>query len=144
MGWLKENPVLAAGVILFFLLSVWVQPDLPTKVDRAVARQANEPDYFIENPVSTTSGENGREYRVVADRLTHYPAERRSLLSNPQVIQYDSGRVLSHIYAQTGWIYDDRSTVLLDGNVRAFESRNGVSRSVAASDKMTINLKGEQ
>lgn len=135
--------VLAGVFIVISLSSVWTQFDLLGEPDSAIAPGANDPDYFIENLTSTTFGENERKHRIIADKLAHYPATGRSLLNNPQIIQYDSDQTLSHTYADTGWVYDDQSTVFLDGNVRIVENRDGVSRSVVTSDKMTINLKGK-
>ncbi len=144
---LRENLVLVAvlaGVfIIFSLSSVWIQFDLLGEPDNATAPGENEPDYFIENLTATTIGENGKKYRIIADRLVHYPVAGRSLLNNPQVIQYESDQPLSRTYADQGWMYDDQSTVLLNGNVRVSDMRDGVAHSVATSDKMTINLKGK-
>ena len=141
MGLLRDKLVLIGLFIIFALSSVWVQFDLSGEPGSTTAPGADGPDYFIENLTSTTFGENGKKYRIIADRLAHYPAAGRSLLNNPQIIQYGSDQALSHTHAETGWVYDDQSTVLLDGNVRVAESREGVLRSVATSDKMTINLK---
>ncbi len=135
--------VLAGIFIVISLSSAWNQLDLLGESDSADAPGANDPDYFIENLTSTTIGENERKYRIIADRLVHYPATGRSLLNNPQVIQYGSDQALSHTYADTGWVYDDQSTVFLDGNVRVVDNWDGVPRSVATSDKMTINLKSK-
>lgn len=143
MRLIRDNLLLVGVFIIFSLSSVWNQFDLLGEPDSATAPGADDPDYFIENPTSTTIGENERKYRIIADRLAHYPAAGRSLLNNPQIIQYDSDQTLSHTYADTGWVYDDQSTVFLDGNVRVVENRNGVPRSVATSDKMTINLEGK-
>ncbi len=147
MRLIRDNLLLAgvlAGVfIIISLSSIWTQFDLLGEPDSATAPGANDPDYFIENLTSTTIGENERKYRIIADKLVHYPAVGRSLLNNPQIIQYDSDQTLSHTFADTGWVFDDQSTVFLDGNVRIVENRDGVPRSVATSDKMTINLNGK-
>ena len=140
MSWLRDNPALAGVFIVFSALSVHSWFELATEPDYVAAPADHDPDYVIENLISTTIQGNRRQYRVIADRLAHYPAMSRSLLSNPQVIQYESGRVLSHVHAEKGWIDDDRSTVSLDGNVRVAQGHNEVPGSVATSDKMTINL----
>ena len=147
MGLLRDNLALTGLFIILFLSSVWIQfglpgePDSTTTTTTTTTPGADGPDYFIENLTSTTIGENGKKYRIIADRLVHYPAAGRSLLNNPKIIQYGSDQTLSHTHAETGWVYDDQSTVLLDGNVRVAKSRGGVLLSVATSDKMTINLK---
>ncbi len=141
MGGRWEKLTLAGLLIIFSLSSVWIQFGLLGKPDGTNAPGANGPDYFIENLTSTTIGENGKMYRIIADRLVHYPATGRSVLNNPQIIQYGSDQALSHAHAETGWVYDDQPTVLLNGNVRVSDTRDGVPRSVATSDKITINLK---
>ncbi len=142
MSLLRDNLMLAGFLIIFSLLSVWLQFDLLGKPDSTTnALKANGPDYYIENLASTTIGENGKKYRIIADRLVHYPMRDRSLLDNPQVMQYDADQTMSHTHAETGWLYDNQSTVLLIGNVRVVQSWEGIPRSVATSEKMTIHLK---
>ncbi len=147
MRLIRENLVLVgvlAGIfIVISLSSVWSQFNLLGEPDSVNTLGANDPDYFIENLTSITIGENQRKYRMTADRLVHYPVAGRSLLNNPQITQYVSDQSLSYTYADRGWIYDDQSTVFLDGNVWVSDTRDGVPHSVATSDKMTINLEGK-
>ena len=142
MSLLKDNLVLAGFLVIFSLLSVWLQFDILGKPDSTTNElKANGPDYYIENMASTAIGENGKKYRIIADRLVHYPVGDRSLLDNPQVMQYDVDQTLSHTHAETGWLYDNQTIVLLIGNVRVVQSWEGIPRSVATSEKMTIHLK---
>ncbi len=144
MSLLRDNLMLAGFLIIFSLLSVWIQFDLLGNPDSTTnALKANGPDYYIENLASTAIGENGKKYRIIADRLVHYPVVDRSLLDNPQVMQFDADQTLSHTHAETGWLYDNQSTVLLIGNVRVVQSWEGIPRSVATSEKMTIHLKNK-
>ncbi len=144
MSLLKDNLVLAGFLIIFSLLSIWLQFDLLSKPDSTKNElKMNGPDYYIENLASTAIDENGKKYRIIADRLVHYPVGDRSLLDNPQIMQYDADQTLSHTHAETGWLYDNQSTVLLIGNVRVVQSWEGIPRSVATSEQMTIHLKNK-
>ncbi len=130
------------------ILSIWLQFGLlVTAHDRVTEKRQDQSDYYdyyIEKFTTTATDKTGKKYQISADRMLHYPTEDRALLDNPHIIQYhppgDSVRAPQHIYAQSGWLYDDQSTVLLTGNVRVIQRQaNGVA--TAAAKKMRIHLK---
>lgn len=142
MGKIKDNLAVAGFFMVLFLLSVWLQFGLLEESDNGIsATEENDPDYYTENFVSTVIGENGKKYRIIADRLVHYPVGDSALLDNPHIIQYDLDQTLRHVYAESGWLYDNKSTVLLTGNVRVVQSQGRVAGGVASSEKMLIHLK---
>ena len=85
--------------------------------------------------------EEGKKYQVIADRMVHYPVGDRALLDNPHIVQYDLSGIPRHIYAESGWLYDNQSTVLLTGNVRVVQSQTGIAGGASTSEKMVIHLK---
>ncbi len=139
---IKENLALIGIFIVFVILSVWLQFGLLEEHTGEISEaEKNDPDYYAENFVSTGMGKDGQRYQVIGDRMVHYPVGDRALLDNPHIIQYDLSGTPRHIYAESGWLYDNRSTVLLTGNVRVIQSQSGNVGGVATSEKMIIHLK---
>lgn len=135
---------IAIGLFFFVLvvLTIWLQFEvLRPGNEKITVMERNDPDYYIKNFVSTGMDKTGNKYQVLADRLVHYPEGDRALLDNPHIIQYNLATGLRHVYADSGWLYNNRSTVLLDGNVRVIQGESGNSELSATSKKMTIHLK---
>jgi len=133
-------------VVLFSVLaglSAWLQFGVLARapVAVAVAVAADEPDYYIERFVSTGVDALGAQYRLSAERLTHYPRARRALLERPRIVQYpnDRGDGARRIQADTGALDDDSAELQLAGQVRVFEGGAG-NASVATVNTMTVKL----
>lgn len=143
----QQNLVLLLLLLLLAGVSAWLQFGLLARPEREIsAAAANDPDYYIENFTSTGMDRSGKKYRLIADRLAHYPGDDRALLERPHVIQYDPGPggAPRHIYADSGWLYDDRAEVLLSGNVKVVENHTGdLGGAVVTSKKMLIRLKDD-
>lgn len=128
------------------LLSLWLQFGLLAKSNDTIpVTKQNDSDYYIEKFTATGADQNGKKYQVIADRMVHYPLEDRASLDNPHIIQYDvigsdSATAPRHIYAQSGWLYNNQSTVLLNGNVRVIQHKTNGTNTVAVK-KMLIHLK---
>lgn len=137
-----ENFAVFGLFLSLFLISIWLRFGLLEVPDQQVSElEKNDPDYYAENFVSTGMDEIGKKYQVIADRLVHYPVGDRALLDNPHIIQYDLSGVPRHIYAESGWLYDNRSTILLTGNVRVVQSQTSSAGAAGTSEKMVIHLK---
>ena len=138
----KENIAVLGLFMVLFLISIWLQFGLLEKPEEHLSDlEKNDPDYYAENFVSTGMDEMGKKYQVIADRLVHYPIGDRALLDNPHIIQYDLAGTPRHIYAESGWLYDNQSTILLTGNVRVVQSQTSSSGAAGTSDKLIIHLK---
>lgn len=138
----RENIAVSGLFLVLFLVSIWLRFGLLEKPDELDTQlEKNDPDYYAENFTSTGVDETGKKYKVIADRLVHYPVGDRALLDNPHIIQYDLSGVPRHIYAESGWLYDNQSTILLTGNVRVVQSQTSSAGSAGTSEKMIIHLK---
>ncbi len=139
----REAAVVSAIFITLAGLSVWLQFDLLIENDDEISEQEKkDPDYYLENFVSIGMDEEGKQYRIEADRMVHYPQGDRSLLNRPHIIQYDINLTPRHIYADSGWLYNNGEDVLLTGNVKVIQSRSGASTGgTAVGEKMVIRLK---
>ena len=138
----KDNVTIALFFIVLGLMSLWLQfglVDIPE--DEISEEEKNDPDYYIENFTSSGMDKDGQKYQVVADRLVHYPVGDRALLNNPHIIQYNTEKTTRHVYADSGWLYNNKSTILLTGNVRVIQGKTANSGGVAAGERMIIQLK---
>lgn len=141
----SQNRVLAALFLAFIGLAAWFQFGLLERdpaESAARAPTAAQPDYYITDFVSTGRDRRGKKYRLSADRLVHYAQTRRARLERPHLIQYALDAAPRHIYADAGWLYDARGSVLLSGNVRVVRARAGQNPATTVSAKtMLIRLK---
>ncbi len=141
MTGLRQNLVLVVIAVLLLGLSAWMQYGLlEPPVEELSEEEKNAPDYYIENFVSTGMDKFGKMYELRADRMVHYPIGDRALLDNPHIVQYDLDQTPRHIYADSGWLYNTTSKVLLTGNVRVVQSRTGEAGGASMGEKMVIIL----
>jgi len=142
----RQNGCIVALFALLAGLSAWLQFGLLAPPGGAAAGAAgDQPDYYIEDFVSTGLDRLGERYRVSAERLTHYPLSARALLHRPYIVQYRKQGAPRHIYADSGWLYDNRAEVQLSGNVRVVENASGgLGGAVATAGTMTVRLGGER
>lgn len=143
-----ERRQTAVIVMLFMLLAAvaaWLRFGLLAPPGGGIsATENNHPDYYIENFVSTGTDRLGKKYRIIAERLAHYPLDDRASLEHPHIIQYLPSGVPRHIYADSGWLYNDAAEVLLFGNVRVVESRSGAATAnTTTAATMLLRLKDD-
>ncbi|MCY3769388.1 MAG: LPS export ABC transporter periplasmic protein LptC [Gammaproteobacteria bacterium] len=138
----KDNIAIGLFFLVLAALTAWLQFEVLRYGDgKSAVMEKDDPDYYINNFVSTGLDKTGKKYQVMADRLVHYPEGDRALLDNPHIIQYNLATGLRHVYADSGWLYNNRSTVLLDGNVRVLQGGSGNPELLAIGKTMTIHLK---
>ncbi len=137
----RENIILVGVFLILITLSAWLQFGLLESPAEEISEQEkNAADYYIENFVSTGMDKLGKKYELKADRMVHYPYGDRALLDNPHVVQYDLNQTPRHIYADSGWLYNSTSKILLTGNVRVIQSQTAFSGGVSMGEKMVIIL----
>ena len=137
----KQNIILIGVFFALVVLSAWLQFGLlNTPVSELSEEEKNAPDYYIENFVSTGMDASGKKYELKADRMVHYPYGDRALLDNPHIVQYDLDETPRHIYADSGWLYNATSKVLLTGDVRVVQSQTDTAGGVSMGEKMVIIL----
>lgn len=138
----KDNLLIGLFFFVLVALSVWLQFGVLRPVEQEISDlEKNDPDYYIENFISTGLDQDGQKYQLIADRLVHFPVGDRSLLDNPHIIQHNPISGLRHVYADSGWLYNNRSEVLMTGNVRVIQGQSSSAGISATSDKMKILLK---
>ena len=142
---LKENIAVAGILLCLVLMSIMLQSMVLNRTD-AEARQLKpeDYDYYMDNIVITGEDDEGKRYEVIADRLVHYPVEDRAFLDNPHIIQYVSTKSPQHVHADKGWLFNNRTTVQLLGNVRVIQEHGSDPELVTTTEKMIIQLKDDK
>ena len=137
----SQNGLLIGVFVVLLLLSAWLQFGLlETPVDELTEEEKNSADYYIENFVSTGMDQEGKKYEVRADRMVHYPVGDRALLDNPHIVQYGLDETPRHIYADSGWLFNQTSQVLMTGNVRVVQSQTGTAGGASMGEKLLVQL----
>ena len=137
-----QNILLVLVFIVLAGLSAWLQFGLLEPVTNEISEaEKNDPDYYVEHSTSHGMDSFGRSYTIRSDRMVHYPVGDRVLLDNPVIVQYDVDGKSRRVYAESGWLYNNRSTILLQGNVRVIEGASDAGAgAAAATKKMVIHL----
>jgi len=137
----RHHAVLIGVFLLLFALSAWLQFGLlETPIEELTEEEKNSTDYYIENFVSTGMDQTGKKYEVRADRMVHYPVGDRALLDNPHIVQYGLDETPRHIYADSGWLFNQTSQVLMTGNVRVVQSQTGSAGGASMGNKLLVQL----
>ena len=88
---------------------------------------------------------NGIAYVLVGKNLKHFPDNSStpgSLLEDPRLNQYDQNNLVRTTSSDSGWIYEDGTKILLQGNVQVSQSATDTAAgSVTSVDRMTIKLR---
>ena len=126
----------ALAAVLAMALLARLQFSPPPVAHTRPNTPSNAPDYYIGKLRSTGLDRHGEKYQLTAQRLVHYPADRRALLSQPRLIQHRRHGVARRVRADAGYWYDDGDTMMLFGRIKMTEGE-----SVATLKTMTIRLK---
>ncbi len=138
---LRHDILLVLTFALVMGLSAWLQFGvLDAPVAEPSEAEKNAPDYYIRNLVFTGRDGLGKRYELRADRMVHYPYGDRALLDNPHIVQYSPDEAPRHVYADTGWLDNNTSEILLTGNVRVLQDQAGATGDVFTGERMVIIL----
>ena len=141
-----EQAVLVTAIVVMFGLSLWLQMNfLKPKLVQNPPIISHEPDYYIQKFTATGRDTSGVDYVLVGKTLTHFPDDSStpgSLLENPQLSQYDQNNLVRTTSSDSGWIYEDGTKILLQGNVQVTEGATDTAvRTETLTDRMTIKLR---
>ena len=88
---------------------------------------------------------NGIAYVLVGKNLKHFPDNSStpgSLLEDLRLDQYDQNNLVRTTSSDSGWIYEDGTKILLQGNVQVTQGATDTAvASVTSVDRMTIKLR---
>ena len=141
-----EQAVLVAAIVVMFGLSLWLQINfLKPKLLQSAPIISQEPDYYIHKFTATGRDTNGIAYVLVAKDLKHFPDNSStpgSLLEDLRLDQYDQNNLVRTTSSDSGWMYEDGTKILLQGNVQVTQDATDTAvDSVTSADRMTIKLR---
>ena len=117
----------AIVLILLAAGSGWLLNKLSGSGVSKQAQYAHNPDYYMENFITTTMEQDGSlKNKLYADYMAHYPDDDTTELDNPklEVFRNDGAPVM--IIADKGWVTSDNKVILLTGNVTLWrDNKNG-------------------
>ena len=141
-----EQAVLVAAIVVMFGLSLWLQMNfLKPKLHQNTPTISHEPDYYMHKFTATGRDTNGIAYVLVGKNLKHFPDNSStpgSLLEDLRLDQYDQNNLVRTTSSDSGWIYEDGTKILLQGNVQVTQgATNTAVGTVTSTDRMTIKLR---
>ena len=141
-----EQAVLVAAIVVMFGISIWLQMNfLKPKLHQNTSVISHEPDYYIHGFTATGRDANGVTYVLVSKNLKHFPDDSStpgSLLEDLRLDQYDQNNLVRTTSSDSGWIYEDGTKILLQGNVQVTQGATDTAvGSVTSTDRMTIKLR---
>ena len=141
-----EKAVLVTAIVFMLGLSLWLQMNfLKPKLHQNTPVISHEPDYYINGFKATGRDTNGIAYVLVAKILKHFPDNSStpgSRLEDLRLDQYDQNNLLRTTTSDSGWMYEDGTKILLQGNVQVTQSATGPTGvSVTSADRMVIKLR---
>lgn len=103
------------------------------------------PDYQVDQfQVVTMEASGLPSYRLQADSLLHFPADKWSDLTVPHMQFYQQNTVNWHVSANKGRVYDEGESILLSGNViltRPASSEDGAMK--VHTEKLLVYTKSQ-
>ena len=141
-----EQAVLVAAIVVMIGLSLWLQVNfLQPKLHQNTPTISHEPDYYMHKFTTTGRDTNGIAYVLVGKNLKHFPDNSStpgSLLEDLRLDQYDQNNLVRTTSSDSGWIYEDGTKILLQGNVQVTQGATDTAvGSVTSTDRMTIKLR---
>ena len=141
-----EQAVLVAAIVVMIGLSLWLQANFfKPKLHQNTPTISHEPDYYMHKFTATGRDTNGIAYVLVGKNLKHFPDNSStpgSLLEDLRLDQYDQNNLVRTTSSDSGWIYEDGTKILLQGNVQVTQGATDTAvGSVTSSDRMTIKLR---
>ena len=141
-----EQAVLVAAIVVMIGLSLWLQVNfLKPKLHQYTPTISHEPNYYMHKFTATGRDTNGIAYVLVGKNLKHFPDNSStpgSLLEDLRLDQYDQNNLVRTTSSDSGWIYEDGTKILLQGNVQVTQGATDTAvGSVTSTDRMTIKLR---
>lgn len=103
---------------LLALLTFWIDRSVQPPERRPDANLRHDPDYILDNFVTTRTNVNGAlAYVLAAVKMKHYPDDDTTELERPRFTQYAINKPYTQIEGQRGNVSSDGETVEFMDNV---------------------------
>lgn len=107
-------------------MSVWIESKVKAPLHRSKASFRHDPDYYLENFVTTKTDANGHlKTMLAAVAMLHYPDDDSTYLTRPRFTQYFENKPYTQIEGQKGEISSNGEQVNFTNNVVVYRPAFG-------------------
>lgn len=108
-----------AVLVLLAAVTFWIDRTVQAPVQKPDGNTRHDPDYIVNNFVTTKTDINGNiQYVLAASEMRHYPDDDSTRLERPRLTQYVDDKPYTQIESQEGLVSSDGEVVQFIGNVR--------------------------
>lgn len=131
-------PLVLAG--LMALLTFWIYQTVEEQGSKIDGSNRHDPDYFMENFVTTQTDIEGKlSYVLAAAKMTHYPDDDTTELEQPKFTQYTTDKPYTKIEGRHANVSPDGEEIeILDDVVVIREAFGEKGEMHVFTDKLTL------
>lgn len=108
-----------AVLALLAIVTLWIDRTVQAPQGKADGGTRHDPDYIVNNFVTTKTDINGNiQYVLAAVEMKHYPDDDSTHLLRPRLTQYIGDKPYTQIESQEGLVSGNGETVQFIGNVK--------------------------
>ncbi|HEX5538422.1 MAG TPA: LPS export ABC transporter periplasmic protein LptC, partial [Methylophilaceae bacterium] len=108
-----------ALLTILALLTFWINRSVHAPVHKAAANSRHDPDYILNNFVTTKTDPNGNViYKLHAAEMKHFPDDDSTELQQPDLTQYAVGKPDVRITSKRGLVSSNGENVQFMDNVK--------------------------
>lgn len=122
-----RNTILFPLIVLTLLalISFWIESTVKAPLHKSKASLRHDPDYFLENFVTTKTDVNGNiKTMLAATSMHHYPDDDSTFLTRPRFTQFTENKPSTQIEAQKGQISSNGEQVEFNNKVVVYKQAN--------------------
>lgn len=106
-------------LFMMALITFWINQTVQEQGPRIDGSNRHDPDYRLENFVTTQTDVNGKlRYVLAASEMTHFPDDDTTVLQRPKFTQFAVEKPYTQIQGLRGYISSDGETVEFVDNVK--------------------------
>lgn len=115
-----------AVLILLAAVTLWIDQTVQAPQNKANGSSRHDPDYIVNNFVTTKTDINGNiQYVLAAVEMKHYPDDDSTHLVRPRLTQYAASKPYTQIESLEGLVSSNGETVQFIGNVKVVRQASG-------------------
>ena len=122
-----RNTILFPLIVLTLLalISFWIESTVKAPLHKSKASLRHDPDYYLENFVTTKTDVNGNiKTMLAATSMHHYPDDDSTFLTRPRFTQFTENKPSTQIEAQKGQISSNGEQVEFNNKVVVYKQAN--------------------
>ena len=134
--------IIATLLLLVVAMISWFLANTQQEEDKVYNPQEHRPDYWAGNLDVTEMDDLGRpKYNLKAVKLVHFGDDNSTVLTEPRLTVFNEDKPPWHVDSTVGWISEDRTLVLLTGEVVIDRAGKGRLRPLrAVTSKLRVKL----